>query len=270
MRDAQALDAQHEGEREKSVDAGEIRVAHDGPVTIVTIAREAVRNALDTAMRAKLRAAFEAAAAREETQAVILTGAGDKAFCAGQDVRELAALDGAGAQDWVRDMQALFACVRSFEKPVLCALNGVAAGLGFQLALMADVRIAAAGARMGQTEINLGLASMSGPWIMREVMGLAAMIEMTLTARLADAAECLRLGLVSEVVPDAELSARSRAVAAELAAKPPLAVALTKRRFWEILRPGFEEAMAASARAHRAAFETGEPQKTLRAFLERR
>ncbi|RMF01024.1 MAG: enoyl-CoA hydratase/isomerase family protein, partial [Alphaproteobacteria bacterium] len=169
MRNAQARDAQCEGEREKGVDAGEIRVAHDGPVTFVTIARKAVRNALDTAMRAKLRAAFEAAAAREETRAVILTGAGDKAFCAGQDVRELAALDGAGAQDWVRDMQALFACVRSFEKPVVCALNGVAAGLGFQLALMADVRIAAASARMGQTEINLGLASMSGPWIMREV-----------------------------------------------------------------------------------------------------
>ncbi len=250
--------------------ATDVQFEVEGAVATIAINRPGVRNALDTHCRASLREAFAGAGGDDRVRAVILTGAGDQAFCAGQDVKELVTFDGDGAVAWVEDMKSLYACVRGFEKPVVGAINGVAAGLGFQLALMTDIRIAGGSTRMGQTEINLGLASMSGPWIMREVMGLAHTVEMTLTARLADAADCLRLGLVSEVVADDALMERAREAAQALAQKPPLAVAVTKRRIWEFLQPGFNEAMAASAVAHRAAFESGEPQKALRTFLDKR
>lgn len=249
--------------------ASDIQLDIEGAVATIAIDRPGIRNALDAPSRAAMRDAFAAAGSNDAVRAVILTGMGKQAFCAGQDVKELITFDGDGAVRWVEDMQSLFACVRGFEKPVVGAINGVAAGLGFQLALMTDIRIAGTSTRMGQTEINLGLASMSGPWIMREIMGLAHTIEMTLTARLADADDCLRLGLVNEVVGDDEISTRAREVAQELAQKPPLAVAHTKRRFWKFLEPGFNEAMAAAAEAHRSAFESGEPQKVLRAFLDK-
>ena len=242
----------------------------DDGIATITINRPDVLNALDRPTRAALAEAFAAAGADEAVRAVVLTGAGERAFSAGQDLAEAQHFDGDAAVAWVEELRALYRTVRAFEKPVVAAVNGVAAGLGFQLALLADLRVAAEGARLGQTELNAGVASITGPWIMREFMGLAHTLEMALSARLATAAECRDLGLVNEVAAPQALQARARARAAALADKPALALALTKRRFWEVLEPGFSEMMDAAARYHRAAFASGTPQAVMRGFLETR
>lgn len=247
-----------------------VSLAVEAEIATVTIAREAALNALNEPARVQLREAFEAAGADENVGAVVLTGAGTRAFCAGQDIREAIDFDGERGARWAEELRATYRTVRAFEKPVVAAVNGVAAGLGFQLACMADVRVAADTARLGQTEIDVGLPGITGPWIMREIMGLAHTVEMTLSARLAGAEEARALGLVNEVVPAEALMERARERAGALAAKPRLAVAQTKRRLWQVLEPGFEETMAAAKETHREAFASGAPQAVMRAFLEQR
>lgn len=241
----------------------------DGVATIA-INRPDALNALNEGARDELCAAFGQAGSDDSAGAVVLTGAGRRAFCAGQDIREAITFDGDRGARWAGELETTYRTVRSFEKPVVAALHGVAAGLGFQLAMMADIRIAAETARLGQTEINVGLPGISGPWIMREIMGLSHTIEMTLTGRLVGAEECLALGLVNEVVAPDALAARARTCAQALAAKPRLAMAATKRRLWQMIEPGFTETMEIAARTHREAFASGEPQKVMRAFLDQR
>lgn len=241
----------------------------DGIATL-TITREAALNALNEPAREAIKASLKKAGADDAVGAVILTGAGARAFCAGQDIREAVGFDGARGKRWAGELRDLYRALRSFEKPVVAAVNGIAAGLGFQLAMMADIRIAAETARMGQTEVDVGLPGITGPWIMREVMGLAHTIEMTLSARLVEAGECKTLGLVNEVVAPGALMEVARERAGALAAKPRHAVALTKRRIWTVLEPGFEDVTAAAERIHAAAFASGEPQKVMQAFLNQR
>lgn len=242
----------------------------DGAVAIITIAREEALNALNEAAREAIKAGFARAGEDGEVGAVVLTGAGTRAFCAGQDIREAIEFDGPRGRRWAGELRDLYRAVRSFEKPVVAAVNGVAAGLGFQLAMMADIRVAAANARMGQTEVNVGLPGITGPWIMREVMGLAHTLEMTLSARLVEPEECRALGLVNEIVAPDELMDRAMDRARSLAAKPREAVALTKRRVWEMIEPGFEDMAKAAERLHGEAFASGAPQKVMREFLTTR
>src|SRR4029078_8117098 len=107
--------------------------------------------------------------------------------------------------------------IRALDKALVAALNGVAAGSAFQVALLTDVRIAHPGVKMGQPEINSGIASTLGPWLMREMLGLSRTVELTLSGRMMDAEQCHRLGLVHPLVPPAEVMPKAREVAALLA-----------------------------------------------------
>jgi len=160
--------------------------------------------------------------------------------------------------------------MRSLTKPLIAALNGVAAGSGFQAALLADVRIAHPGVRMGQTEINAGIASITGPWIMREMLGLSRTIELTLSGRLMDAEECHRIGLIHKLVDAELLMDEAMRTAGELAAKPPTAMRIIKQRFKEVTESGFQETIDAAVRWHRQAYASGEPQAVTRQFLKKR
>ena len=124
--------------------------------------------------------------------------------------------------------------------------------------------------RLGQPEINSGILSITGPWIMREVLGLSRTIELTLTGRLMDADEALRLGVLHEMVAEGDVLARATSVAQELGAKPRTAMKLIKRRFFEVLEPGLEDAVAAAKTYHRASFASGEMHASTRAFLDAR
>jgi enoyl-CoA hydratase/carnithine racemase len=241
----------------------------DGVLTI-TLNRPDRLNAWDTPMRDALVAALQHAGAEDAVRAVVITGAGDRAFSAGQDLNEATDFDSNRAEIWIEEFHTLYRAVRSLEKPVIAAINGVTAGSAFQFALLTDIRVGHPGVRMGQPEINSGIASITGPWIMREILGLSRTIELTLTGRLMEADEALGLGVLHHVVERETVMAKSLEIATELGAKPQTAMRLIKRRFFEVLEAGLEDAVAAAKRHHRDSFDAGEPQAATRDFLAAR
>jgi enoyl-CoA hydratase len=239
----------------------------EGEVGLITLNRPKSLNAWNRPMRNELIAALREFERDAAIRAIILTGSGERAFCAGQDLKEAKDFDPQGAEDWIEEWRVLYGSIRSLSKPLVAGLNGVAAGSGFQVALLADVRIGHPGVMMGQPEINSGILSITGPWIMREILGLSRTIELTLTGRMMNAEECLRTGLIHHLVGREEVKAEAMKTAGELAAKPPHAMRLIKKRFQEVTEASFQETMDAAVRYHREAYETGEPQEYMRRFL---
>ncbi|MEU5836659.1 enoyl-CoA hydratase/isomerase family protein [Streptomyces diacarni] len=238
-------------------------------VAEVTLNRPEKLNAWTGRMREELVAALEALGADEKCRAVVLTGAG-RAFCAGQDLAETAAIDPddhAAAEEWIDDFGRLFRVLRGLEKPTVAAVNGVAAGSGFQFALLADLRIGHAEVKMGQPEVLSGIPSITGIWAMWGILGRAKTTEFALTGRLVDGTEAHRLGLLSRLVAADEVRTEALAEAARLAELPPGAVALTKGRIRELDDAGLDEAIAAAKKVHTAAYATGEPQREMARFL---
>src|SRR5690606_35502508 len=139
------------------------------------------------------------------------------------------------------------------------ALNGVAAGSAFQVALLADFRVGHSGVKMGQPEINSGIARTVGPWIMREMIGLGRTIDLTLSGRMMDADECLQIGVMNRCVAVAQVLPEALSLAQALADKPSVAMRLNNQRFQEVTEVGFREAMEAGARVQRESYDSGEP-----------
>lgn len=241
-----------------------------GRVGVVTLNRPQVLNAWNAPMRARLVEVFDAMEKDEAVRAIILTGAGDRAFGAGQDLNETKSFDPDRAELWIGEWERLYDRIRSLSKPVIAALNGVAAGSAFQVSLLCDFRIGHPGVTMGQPEINSGIASTTGPWIMREIIGLARTIDLTLSGRMMDAEECVRIGVMNRVVPQDQVMTASLALANELAEKPPVAMRLNRARFREVTEAGFRDCLAAGIRNQREAYATGEPARMMEAFLAKR
>ena len=241
-----------------------------GPVRLITLNRPEVMNAWHRPMRQELVAALTDANAEAGIGAVVLTGAGERAFGAGQDLGEAHGFDAARARDWIAEWAELYGALRGLDKPSVAALNGVAAGSAFQFALLCDLRVGHAGVRMGQPEIDAGIPSTTGPWVMLDRIGLARTVELTLTGRLMDGEECHRLGLINRLVPAAEVLAAALALAGDMAAKPPVAMRLNKARFRALTEASFQEALEAGARIQAEAYGTGEPARMMAAFLARR
>jgi enoyl-CoA hydratase len=241
-----------------------------GAVSIVTLNRPQVLNAWNAAMRDELTTALTAAEEDAEVRAIILTGAGDRAFGAGQDLNETKTFDADRAEEWIGEWERLYDRIRSLSKPIIAALNGVAAGSAFQVALLCDFRVGHPGVTMGQPEINSGIASTTGPWIMREIIGLARTIDLTLTGRMMDAEECYRIGVISRLVSQDKVMSESMALAELLASKPPVAMRLDRQRFREMTEAGFRDCLAAGLRIQREAYASGEPARMMEQFLARK
>ncbi len=247
-----------------------IKVEHTGDVAVVTLNRPAVMNAWHSPMRVEIAETMRQLNGDPKTKAIVLTGAGEKAFCAGQDLNETKTFDAGRAAEWIEEWRRLYGAIRSLDKPLIAALNGVAAGSAFQVALLADLRIGHHGVRMGQPEINSGIASTLGPWLMREMLGLSRTVELTLSGRMMDAVECHAVGLIHRLVPPSEVMNVALATAGELAAKPPVAMRLNKRRFREITEAGFNDALDAGIRIQKESYASGEPQRWMEKFLAER
>ncbi|MCU4178230.1 enoyl-CoA hydratase/isomerase family protein [Bosea sp. BH3] len=241
-----------------------------GPVGILTLNRPDKLNAWNAPMRARLVEALDELEANEAVRAIILTGAGERAFGAGQDLNETKTFDADRAEVWMGEWERLYDRIRSLSKPIIAALNGVAAGSAFQVSLLCDLRIGHDGVTMGQPEINSGIASVTGPWIMREMIGIARTIDLTLTGRMMEAEECFRIGLINRIVPREEVMKASLDLATELAGKPPVAMRLNKARFREVTEASFRECLAAGIRNQREAYATGEPARMMEEFLAKR
>ncbi len=239
-------------------------------VGVITLNRPERMNAWHAAMRVEIVAALSQFDTDPAISALIMTGTGDRAFCAGQDLEEAHGFDVQRSEQWMREWEIFYGTLRGLSKPLVMALNGLAAGSAFQVALLGDIRVAHPGVRMGQPEINSGIASVTGPWIMREMLGMSRTIELTLTGRMMDAEECRAIGLVHHVVPAEHVFARSLEIAKDLAAKPPVAMRLDKQRFAEMTEAGFRDAITAGIRIQAESYATGEPARMMEEFFRKR
>ena len=241
-----------------------------GPVAIITLHRPRILNAWHTPMRNMLVDTLHKVEADEGVRAIIMTGSGDRAFGAGQDLNETKTFNPDRAEEWIGEWERLYDLIRSLSKPLIMALNGVAAGSAFQVALLGDFRIAHPGVTMGQPEINAGIASTTGPWIMKEMIGLARTIDLTLTGRMMDADEAHRIGLINKIVAPQHVLPEAIKLAEELAEKAPVAMRLNKARFREVTEEGFRDCIRSGVRNQRIAYATGEPARMMEKFLAER
>lgn len=201
-----------------------LSVDRDARVAVLTLNRPSVLNALNSATLDELRRAVLECGHDASIGAVIITGAGEKAFAAGADIRELAAKSAGEMAAHARQGQHVFDLIAHLGKPVIAAINGFALGGGCELALACTLRIAADTAVLGQPEINLGLIpGFGGTQRLSRLVGTGVALELLLTGRQIKAGDAHRIGLVNRVVPAAALMAEARALAAEVAGKAPLA-----------------------------------------------
>jgi enoyl-CoA hydratase len=244
----------------------------DGPIAVITLHRPAVLNALNAELLARLDDALAGVAADRSIRALILTGAGERAFAAGADIGELAGLDGpvAGSAAAQRGQRVTLA-LEALPIPTIAAVNGFALGGGCELAMACDIRIAAAHAAFGQPEVNLGIPpGYGGTQRTARLLGSGMALYLCLTGERIDAAEALRIGLVQRVVPGAELLATARAVAATIAAKAPLAVAATKRAIRDGAAMTLAEGLALEALHFGNLVGSRDFREGTRAFLDKR
>jgi len=249
----------------------DLRYDVDGRVATISLDRPEALNALTVPMKESLLGALREAGRDRTVRAVILTGAG-RAFCAGQDLRERLEPDAAPLEVEIRERyNRIVTAMRALPKPILGAINGVAAGAGASLALACDVRIAARGASFALAFGRVGLIPDSGAtWLLPRLVGSALAAEMALAGRTLSAADAERVGLVGRVVDDAELPAAARELADRIAAGSPTALALTKRALQRALEATWSESLEFEAEAQAVAGRTADHAEGIRAFLERR
>lgn len=245
-------------------------VTIDAGIGVITLNNPEALNAWTQAMQRDLATRIGEFDLDPEVEAVIITGAGDRAFCAGQDLKEVAAFTEDHVEEWLDTFLRVYDAVLSTSKPVIAALNGVTAGSGYQLALLCDLRIAHPGVRIGQPEVRSGIPSITGMYLTWQSLGHSKTAEMMLTGRLLDAQEAFDVGLIAELRPQEEVLSRGIELARELAALPKQAFSLTKQRIRATLMPGLEEAFAAALEADKRAYGDGEPQHTAGDFLAKK
>ncbi len=248
-----------------------LRIEHDGAVAVVTIDRPKVLNALDRATIDQLRVAFLDLRHEAAVRAVILTGAGEKAFVAGADIHELERLSPGEAESYALAGQHVFDLVEHLGKPVVAAVNGFALGGGCELAMACTLRVAADTARFGQPEVKLGVTpGFAGTQRLPRLVGKGRALDMLLTGRMVDAQEALSMGLVNRVVPAAELPATAKTLAATLAALPPVAMRSIIEAVNRGIEIAFPEAEFLEATLFGLCFATADMREGTRAFLEKR
>lgn len=249
-----------------------IALERSGPVATVTLNRPDVLNALNGRMLDELMQAVAQLAGEPDLRAVILTGAGPKAFAAGADIAELNALgDASAGEAQAKRGQALTVALESLAVPVIAAVNGFALGGGMELALACDIRVASENAKFGQPEVNLGiLPGYGGTQRSLRLLGEGMAMYLALTGEMIDAAEALRIGLVQRVVPPGEAVTEAQRIAGLIAAKAPLAVAAAKRVMLEGAHLSLAAALDMEATHFGRMVTTADFREGSQAFLDKR
>jgi 2-(1,2-epoxy-1,2-dihydrophenyl)acetyl-CoA isomerase len=248
-----------------------VEVDEEAGVATVTLNRPDALNALTVPMKQELLGAFRGVEREKAVRAVILTGAG-RAFCAGQDLRERLEPGAAPLGIEVRERyNPIIRAMRGLSKPIVGAINGVAAGAGASLAMACDLRIAADNASFALAFGRVGLVPDSGAsWLLPRLVGSARAAELALLDEPVSAADALRIGFVGRVVPAAQLAAEARAVAARLAAGAPKAIALTKRALNAAWDGDLDAALEYEAHLQDLAGRTKDHAEGMAAFMEKR
>lgn len=239
-------------------------------IAVVRLNRPSAMNAINADLRSLLTRTLGELDRGSDADAIVLTGAGDRAFCAGQDLDESATMDTRTLANWLNRQHAMYQAVRDVDKPIVAAINGTAVGAGFQIALMCDLRVAHATLRMGQPEVKAGLASIVGSYLLSLQIGHSLNQQLSLTGELMTGERASQLGLVNDLVAAEQVLPRAMERARALADLPVTALRATKRRFREKTQPGFDEACSAGIRYQLECYSSGEPTRVMQAFLARR
>lgn len=246
-------------------------VACAGGVVTLTLDRPKALNALDVPTLESLAAAFRDLAADAGVRAVVLTGAGEKAFCAGADIGAMAAMSPGDGHAFARLGHGVAAAIEALPAPVVAAVNGVALGGGLELTLACDLVVASERARLGQPEIALGvIPGFGGTQRLVRRVGLGRARELIYLGTIIPAADALRFGLVDRVVPPAEVAPAAAALAAELAAKAPVALREAKRATAVAADAELATGCRYEVEAFAVAFATEDRVEGMRAFAEKR
>ena len=243
-------------------------------VAWITLNRPEKLNAFAGTMRDDLRAAVERAAESADARVVVITGAG-RAFCAGADVEVMQDLlargDGATFEGFVEAGARAVRAVRACRKPVVAAVNGVAAGAGASLAAACDVRLASERASIGFTFNRIGLhPDWGASWMLPRLVGTGRAAELILTARMVDTDEAVRIGLFQRVYPADAFEDEVRAFAGELAGKPPLALAAAKHSLAVSPESDLEQMLEVEREAQMRLFRSADVREGIAAFSEKR
>jgi 2-(1,2-epoxy-1,2-dihydrophenyl)acetyl-CoA isomerase len=241
----------------------------DGVLTL-TLNRPEVLNAITPALLDEVTESLRNAASEHTIRAVIITGAG-RGFCSGQDLRAATSAGGLDVGAVLRDHYTpAIRAIRSMDQPVIAAVNGVAAGAGFSLALACDLRIAAQSATFVQAFVRIGLIpDLASTYFLPRLIGPARAAELTMLGETVDAARALELGIVNRVVPDTELAAAAAELATRLA-RGPRSVGLTKRALEVSHENDLETQLAVEERLQTEATTTSDFAEGVSAFLEKR
>jgi len=244
-------------------------------VCTITLNRPDVLNAFNDQLTTELDEALKSAEKDSAVRVIILTGAG-RAFSSGQDLGDLKTKYVPGhvphlGDDLRRRYNPIIKRIRDMDKPVIAAVNGVAAGAGCSLALACDMRIASDQASFIEVFVNVGLIPDSGStFTLPRLVGLGKAMELCMTGQKVDAAEALRLGLVNQVVPAAELDAAAKKLASRIASLPGRAIALTKRLLNQSMNNDLEAQLEAEAYDQETAGKTADHYEGVVAFIEKR
>ena len=250
-----------------------------GHIFTVTLNLPEKRNPIsDLEVVDALCAVMEAADQNINVRCVILTGAGS-AFSSGGDLKMMrpdagslrSAFPAQTRRNYKYGIQRLPLMFQALEVPVVAAVNGPAIGAGCDLACMCDVRVAGESAKFAESFVKLGIVpGDGGAWLLPRIIGFSRAVELSLTGEMVDAAEALRIGLVSHVVPDSELIAKAQEIAAKIAANPPHAVRMTKRLLREGQTADLKNILEMSAAMQSLAHATKDNDEAIEAFLEKR
>jgi enoyl-CoA hydratase/carnithine racemase len=250
----------------------DVRVASDarGAVAFLTLHNESKLNTLDRALMAAFVAEVESLAARDDLRALVLSGAGEKAFIGGANIPEMAALDRASAKDYIALVHRTCDCLRQIAVPVIARIDGYALGAGLEVAVSCDLRIASSRAKFGMPEVKVGIPSVVEAALLPRLIGMGHARELVMLGEIVDAETALRWGLVERVVAPDALDAEVAKVIEALLAVGPRALRLQKEliRAWENLPA--DRAIEAGIDAFVRAFETDEPKRMLGAFRNRK
>jgi enoyl-CoA hydratase len=246
-----------------------IDLRREDGVAVVTIDRQDALNALDLASLTELRDRLLDVSGDESTRVVILTGAGEKAFVAGADIKYMSGLDVDDAKAWGALGHETGRLLETMPKPTIAAVNGFALGGGCELALACDIRYASSTAKLGQPEVNLGIIpGWGGTQRLARVCGLGIAKELIFTGRLVDAEEALRIGLVN-AVHDPVLE-KAQEIAALLATKSPVSLRLMKELANRALGGDHAANLEAEGEGFGELFSTEDAKEGLTAFVEKR
>lgn len=248
-----------------------VRTEITDSIATVTIDRQEKLNALNPRVLAEVDAAFDALRGARAVRAVILTGAGEKAFVAGADIGVLATMGPRGGVEVSREGQDILRRIERFPKPVIAAVGGYALGGGCELAAACHLRVAGEQARFGLPEVGLGIIPGYGGTVrLARLIGLGRAVEMVLTGDMVSAERAAEIGLVNLVVPHGELMDRTRKLAARIVRNAPVALELALRSMYEAVESTMDHAMGTESAFFGLLASTDDMREGMAAFLEKR